>query len=71
MAASLARRVLAATFVYLYDEDMSYNTNFSFLRLFSFSFLLAMAASLARRVLAVTFVYFCCALYWGRWVRDQ
>ena len=27
MAASLARRVLAVTFVYLYDEDMSYNPN--------------------------------------------
>ena len=58
MAASLARRVLAVTFVYLYDEDMSYNPNCSFLLFFFlFSFLLGMAASLARRVLAVTFVY--------------
>ena len=58
MAASLARRVLAVTFVYLYDEDMSYNPNCSFLLFFFlFSFVLGMAASLARRVLAVTFVY--------------
>ena len=59
MAASLARRVLAVTFVYLYDEDMSYNPNCSFLLFFFlFSFVLGMAASLARRVLAVTlFIY--------------
>ena len=34
MAASLARRVLAVTFVYLYAEDRSYNPNVYFLFLF-------------------------------------